>query len=204
MPALLDRLYNLHWVTPDVARSAQPYLGFYHAYLYPHGFRSLINLRGYNAHLRWWQHDKDVVESLHLKMIDVRLSSRLLPARETLIDLVTAFEMAPHPILIKCSGGQDRAGLAAALYVLNLAGPSALGDAQKQLALWPYLHWPRHWQGWLRQLPAFAVEQAGQTPIFDWLCSSYSPQDFADWLAEHGLGGSYHALQTVTPGRDGR
>ena len=218
MSALLDRLYNLHWVTPDVARSAQPYLGFYRAYLHPHGFRSLINLRGYNAHLRWWQQDKNVAESLHLKLIDVRLSSRLLPARETLIDLVNAFETAPHPILIKCSGGQDRTGLASALYVLNRAGPGgvaadrtigrfapgALGDAQKQLATWPYLHWPRRWQGWLRQFPVFAAERAGQTAVFDWLRSSYNPQDFADWLAERGLAGSYRTLQTVTPGRDGR
>ena len=246
MSVLLDRLYNLHWVTPEIARSAQPYLGFYRAFLYPHGFRSLINLRGYNTHLRWWQQDKEVAESLHLKLIDVRLSSRLLPARETLIDLVNAFETAPHPILIKCSGGQDRTGLASALYILNRAGPGgvaadrtigrfapggvaadrtigrfapggvaadrtigrfapgALGDAQKQLALWPYLHWPRRWQGWLRQFPVFAAERAGQTAVFDWLRSSYNPQDFADWLAEHGLAGSYRALQTVTPGRDGR
>ena len=49
MSALLDRLYHLHWVTDQVARCAQPYLGFYAGFLRPHGFKSLINLRGENA-----------------------------------------------------------------------------------------------------------------------------------------------------------
>ena len=36
MPVILDRLYHLHWITPEAARSAQPYLGFYTAFLRAH------------------------------------------------------------------------------------------------------------------------------------------------------------------------
>jgi hypothetical protein len=64
MPALLDRLYHLHWVTQDVARCAQPYLGFYRGFLRPHGFKSLINLRGENADFRWWRTEKRIAQEL--------------------------------------------------------------------------------------------------------------------------------------------
>jgi hypothetical protein len=64
MSLLLDRLYHLHWVTPEAARSAQPYLGFYAAFLAPHGFKAVINLRGENARYRWWRGEKRVTEKL--------------------------------------------------------------------------------------------------------------------------------------------
>src|SRR6478672_8481315 len=78
MSALLDRLYHLHWVTQDVARCAQPYLGFYRGFLRPHGFKSLINLRGENADFAWWRTEKRVAQELGIAHFDVKLSSRNL------------------------------------------------------------------------------------------------------------------------------
>src|SRR5882672_6659287 len=117
MSALLDRLYHLHWVTQDVARCAQPYLGFYEAFLRPHGFRSLINLRGENARYRWWRTERRVAAALKIAHYDVRLSSRNLPSRASLTALFDAFDTAEAPILLKCSGGQDRSAFASALYI---------------------------------------------------------------------------------------
>ena len=77
MSALLDRLYHLHWVTGQVARCAQPYLGFYAAFLRPHGFKSLINLRGENADFRWWWLPELVSSSATFVPPDLAL---LLPA----------------------------------------------------------------------------------------------------------------------------
>ena len=63
MAALLDQLYNLHWVTPEVARSAQPYLGFYRAFLRAHGFRAIVNLRGENPTRYWWKSEKSAADA---------------------------------------------------------------------------------------------------------------------------------------------
>ena len=71
MSVVLDRLYHLHWVKSDLARSAQPYLGFYAAFLRPHGFRSIINLRGPNPEFGWWRQEKRVAEALGHMVADV-------------------------------------------------------------------------------------------------------------------------------------
>jgi protein tyrosine/serine phosphatase len=194
MSRILDRLYHFHWVTPDVARSAQPYLGFYSAYLAPHGFKSLINLRGENADFRWWQAEKRVAASLGIVHFDVRLSSRNLPSRSGLTALFDAFAAAERPLLLKCSGGQDRTGLAAALYLLQLKGPGTLAEAEAQLASWPYLHFPKRHQLWLRHFPAYANAQGGSA-LAQWARESYDPSHFAEWLAARGLKGSYRSFQ---------
>jgi hypothetical protein len=195
MSALLDRLYHLHWVTPEVARSAQPYLGFYASFLRPHRFKSLINLRGENADLAWWRTERRVAEELGIAHFDVKLSSRNIPSRSGLSAVFDAFDGAQYPILMKCSGGQDRTSLAAALYILRRDGPSGLANAEAQFAFWPYLHRPKPYQLWLRQFPAYAVSQARGIPIGDWGRAQYDPKEFAAWLAENGLPRSFRAFQ---------
>jgi protein tyrosine/serine phosphatase len=197
MPAILDRLYHLHWVTPELARSAQPYLGFYAAFLRPHGFKSMINLRGENAGARWWRTEKRTAGRLGIAHFDVRLSSRNLPSRESLTALLEAFAAAEAPVLIKCSGGQDRTSLAAAMFILLRRGPGALPAAEQQFALWPYLHRPKRYQRWLRHFPAYAVAEAGELPLRVWAQSHYSPEKFAAWLENRGLARSYGALQAA-------
>jgi protein tyrosine/serine phosphatase len=198
MAALLDRLYNLHWVTPDVARSAQPYLGFYPSFLRAHGFRSIINLRGPNPAHRWWRREKAMAESLGVAHFDVRMSSRLLPCRESLNALFDAFEQAPRPVLIKCSGGQDRTGLAAALYVLNIGGRGALKMAESQLSFWPYLHRAKPRQRWLRALPAYVAEHSEGVRLDQWVRAGYAPERFAEWLQKRGQSDSYLTIQSRT------
>ena len=126
MSVVLDRLYHLHWVNSDLARSAQPYLGFYRPFLRPHGFRSIINLRGPNPDFGWWRHEKRTAEAMGIAHFDVKLSSKYLPSRSGLAELFAAFEQAKTPLLLKCSGGQDRTSLAAALYLLILRSESYL------------------------------------------------------------------------------
>jgi len=195
MSVVLDRLYHLHWVTAEVARSAQPYFGFYGAFLRPHGFRSLINLRGENAEMRWWRSEKQTAETLGISHFDVRLSSRNLPSRSGLAALFDAFAAARLPMLLKCSGGQDRTGLAAALYLLNWKGKDAIKEAEAQLSFWPYLHRPKRHQLWLRHFPAYAVSQSGAASVGEWARSGYDPQHFAEWLASHGLKDGFYAFQ---------
>lgn len=195
MSLLLDRLYHLHWVTPEAARSAQPYLGFYGAFLKPHGFKSLINLRGENPSFHWWRDEKRIADAMGIAHFDVRLSSRNLPSRSGLAALFAAFERAPLPLLLKCSGGQDRASLGAALYLLHSQGAGALSQAKAQFAFWPYLHRPKSYQFWLQHFPAFAAERAGSMQLSAWARQLYDPRDFAAWLEGQGLKASFRAFQ---------
>lgn len=195
MKAILDRLYNLHWVADGVARSAQPYLGFYRAFLKAHGFRSLINLRGHNPRFSWWHREKRICEELGIRHFDVKLSSRKLPLREVVVSLFEAFDAAPTPMLMKCSGGQDRTSLAAALYLLHKKGASALHEAQAQFAMWPYLHLPVRHQTWLKLFPQFAVEDARGGSLQEWARTRYGPQSFAAWLEARGAADTYRGIQ---------
>jgi protein tyrosine/serine phosphatase len=197
MAALLDRLYNLHWVTEDVARSAQPYIGFYKTFLRAHGFRTIINLRGENPTRRWWQEEARAAEGLKIRHYNVRLSSRLIPARASLIELAEAFERAPRPILVKCSGGQDRASFASAVYLLSAGGKDARALAEAQFALWPYLHRPRLNQEWMQHFPAFVDENIGPAQFDEWLKLGYDQDAYADWLSRNGAPQSFLALQKV-------
>ena len=200
MPVLLDRLYHLHWVNSDLARSAQPYLGFYGAFLRPHGFKSIINLRGPNPEFGWWRHEKRVASALGIAHFDVKLSSKYLPSRSGLAELFTAFEKAQTPLLLKCSGGQDRTSLAAALYLLERRGASAIAEAEGQFAFWPYLHRPKSYQLWLREFPAYAAEQAKGMALGAWARNRYEPQAFAQFLAAKGMAQSFRAFQAEPPG----
>jgi protein tyrosine phosphatase (PTP) superfamily phosphohydrolase (DUF442 family) len=195
MSALLDRLYHLHWVTQDVARCAQPYLGFYRGFLRAHGFKSLINLRGENADFRWWRTEKRIAQELGIAHFDVKLSSRNLPSRSGLVELFGALERAQPPILLKCSGGQDRTSLAAALYILQAKGSAALREADNQFAFWPYLHRPKAYQLWLREFPAYAASEARGMPLAEWVRTRYDPKAFAEFLGAKGLPGSFRAFQ---------
>ena len=197
MSPVLDRLYHLHWVTPELARSAQPYLGFYSEFLRSHGFKTLINLRGENAGSGWWHGEKRTAQRLGIIHIDVKLSSRNLPSRRNLTALIDAFGAAQTPLLIKCSGGQDRTSLAAALFLLLRGGNGALAMAETQFALWPYLHRPKSNQRWLRHFPAYAVSQMNGLTIPDWARTRYSPEEFAGWLAGRGLAKSFSAFQAA-------
>jgi hypothetical protein len=199
MSMVLDRLYHLHWVTQGVARCAQPYVGFYAAFLRPHSFRSLINLRGENASFRWWRTEKRTAAALGIAHFDVKLSSRNIPSRSGLTNLFNAFEQARTPMLIKCSGGQDRTSLAAALYLLQRDGPAALAAAEAQFAFWPYLHRPKSYQRWLKEFPAYAVGQAQGIPLNLWVKERYEPGAFAAFLTSKGLGKGFRAFQAEDP-----
>ena len=103
------------------------------------------------------------------------------------------------PILLKCSGGQDRTSLAAALYLLQRDGPKALAQAEAQFAFWPYLHRPKHYQRWLKEFPAYAVGQARGSPLSVWVRERYDPKAFAAFLVAKGLAKSFRAFQAEGP-----
>jgi hypothetical protein len=201
MRSLGDVLYNFHWVVPgEAARSAQAYAGFLAPFLRSRGIQAVINLRGPNPEFGWWRYENKICDRLGIAHFDVRINSRTLPARQTLIDLLDALDRSPRPFLIKCSGGQDRTSFAAAIYIVDAQGWGAQAQAQNQFAGWPYLHLPKRHQRWARLFLAYASEQAGGRPLRQWIAGDYSPEGFMAWLDARGAQDSFRNL----PGQHAR
>jgi hypothetical protein len=192
---LLNRLYNFHWVERgEAARSSQAYLGGLESFLRSNGIKAIINLRGPHPNVAWWKYESEICERLGVAHFDPTMDSRRLPLRAMLVALFEAFDAAPRPFLVKCAGGQDRTSLAAALYTLHRHGWSAMERAQKQFARFPYLHFPRDHQRWLRLFPVYAQERAKGAPITEWIKREYDPAEFARWLDANGHAGLYKGI----------
>ncbi len=201
MRAPLDILYNFHWIVPGrAARAAQAYAGFLGPFLAQHRIAAIVNLRGPNPHWRWWRREKRVCERRGVAHFDVMLSSRRLPTRAMLVKLIEAFDAAPEPMLLKCSGGQDRTSFAAALYLLHVKGWGAADEALGQFARWPYLHLPKLHQRWLKAFVEFARIEAAGRPLRDWITNSYTHASLKVWLEARGLGDGFRGTYDV-PGR---
>ncbi|HEX4081305.1 MAG TPA: hypothetical protein VHX61_20775 [Rhizomicrobium sp.] len=199
---ILDVPYNFHWIEPgEVARSAQAYAGFLGPFLRAHGVQALVNLRGSNPGHFWWRYETRVCRRAGVVHVDAKLNSRQLPTRAMIVALLDAYDASPRPLLIKCSGGQDRTSFAAGLYLLHRHGPRAFALAERQFAPWPYLHWPKRRQRWLKLFFYFARERTSATSSRDWIEKHYSAHEFRSWLEARGEGQSFHGLYGV-PGSD--
>ncbi len=204
MRSVGDILYNFHWVTPgDAARAMQDWAGGLEPFLKRRGIRAIINLRGRNDDLGWWQKETAIATNAGIAHLDAMLDSRKLPTRQMLVRLIESFDEAPRPFLLKCSGGQDRTSFAAALYLIHRDGWGARRAAMEQFARFPYLHFPKRHQRWLRAFMDFAAEDAKGAPLKSWIARDYTPEKLKAWLDANGLAGSYAAIFT-TPTRSPR
>jgi hypothetical protein len=191
-----DVLYNFHWIVPgEAARSAQAWLGFLGPFLRARRIRSVVNLRGRNPRWRWWRYETRVCAKNRVTHRDVKLNSRNLPTRWLLLEMLTAFDDARRPFLIKCSGGQDRTSFAAALYLLHTRGMESRPEAEAQFARWPYLHLPRQQQRWLKLFLPYLEEQLGARSLRAWIVEEYRPELFKAWLEARGLGDAFRTIQ---------
>src|SRR5581483_12345017 len=98
MRPLGDILYNFHWVVPgEAARAAQAWAGRLAPFLKKRGIRAIINLRGRNDDLSWWQNETKAAAKAGALHFDAMLDSRRLPTRAMLVTVMDAFEAAPKP-----------------------------------------------------------------------------------------------------------
>ncbi|HVV28634.1 MAG TPA: hypothetical protein VHC40_11780 [Rhizomicrobium sp.] len=193
-----DILYNFHWIVPgEAARAMQAWAGGLGPFLRRRGIRAIVNLRGRNDDLGWWKTETATAEAAGIAHFDAMLDSRKLPTRQMLVRLIEAFDTAPRPFMLKCSGGQDRTSFAAALYLIHRDGWGAMEQAHAQFARFPYLHFPKAHQRWLKAFADFAQEDAGGAPLADWIARAYTPEKAKAWLDGHGLSGSYAAIFTM-------
>ena len=198
MRSLGDILYNFHWVVPgEASRAMQAWAGGFGAFLEVRGIRAIINLRGRNDDLSWWKKETATAQGRGIAHLDAMLDSRKLPSREMLVRLIETFNTAPRPFMLKCSGGQDRASLAAALYILFRDGWDALPVARRQFARYPYLHFPKRQQRWLKAFLDFAHADSGGLPLEQWIAQRYTPENLKAWLDSRGLQDGYAAIFTA-------
>jgi protein tyrosine/serine phosphatase len=198
MRPLSDILYNFHWVVPGACgRMAQPWAGGTGPFLEKRGARALINLRGRNDDLSWWKKETGATSARGIAHLDAMLDSRKLPTRAMLMRLIEAFDSAPRPFVLKCSGGQDRTSFAAALYLIHRSGWNAMAEAQAQFARFPYLHFPKKHQRWLKPFLDFAAEDADGLDLAAWIAERYAPERLKAWLDGHGMAETYAGIFLV-------
>jgi protein tyrosine phosphatase (PTP) superfamily phosphohydrolase (DUF442 family) len=134
------------------------------------GLRSLINLRG-QAKNGSDALSRDTAARLGLDFYDMALESRGAPQRDRILRIAEIYHTMRKPGLIHCKSGADRAGLAAALYVLVQGGGTA--EAQRQLS-WRFGHIKQSKTGILDGfLLTYAREGEGRKPFLDWVRDDY-------------------------------
>jgi protein tyrosine phosphatase (PTP) superfamily phosphohydrolase (DUF442 family) len=164
---------NLAKVAPGVWRSNHPTHDRFDRYR-AMGIKAILNLRG-PAHNPPYLFEKDSCDRLGLTLVSVGLYARKAPSRNHVLALFQTFRTIERPFLMHCKSGADRAGFAAALYLLSQEG-ATLAEARKQLS-WRFLHFRASRTGILDHiLDLYAAKLAtGPIGIEDWFRDHYDP-----------------------------
>jgi len=169
---------NLAEVAPGVWRSNQP--SPYRLQKYKDkGIATVLNLRGArpNSHYLF---EKEACNALGLTLISQAFSARNLVAPPKLLALLDIFETIDRPFVMHCKSGADRAGLAAALYLLHIENAD-ITEAKKQLSF-RFLHLRFTQTGILDHvLDAYEADTKTQLiAIRDWIESRYKPKKLTE------------------------
>lgn len=162
---------NLAEIAPGAWRSNQPSPGQLRRHA-AKGLRTVINLRGISSNSNYLL-EAEACAELGLVLRSCPISARRLAPRGLLLDLLDAFETAERPLLIHCKSGADRAGLAAALYLMHVEGQSA-ALASRQLSF-RFMHFRNDSTGVLDyMLDRYAADCAARPmPIREWIETVY-------------------------------
>ena len=175
-------LPNRHPVAEGVWRAGQPGPAQLHAFAHAGG-RTVISLRaGHNIRARILE--EQTCEALRLAFHTLPIRGHRLPGPEELRSAAVLFRAAKRPVLLHCQSGADRAGFAAALWLL-LVEDRPLAEARRHLSP-RYGHNPLGRAGLLDAfLEAYAAETARAPLAFtEWIETSYNPDRIAaEWRA---------------------
>lgn len=126
---------NFHTVVAhELYRSGQPTARQLSYYKKSYDIKTIVNLRGANASSPWYDSEVFQAKKLGIAHIDFRMSAKRELSEADASALIAILSKAEKPILIHCTSGADRSGLAAALYV---AAVSKLGEAtaERQISI---------------------------------------------------------------------
>lgn len=200
---ILARLYNVQPVDKETYRSAQIFGGHVRRLINHYGLRALMNLRGTNPETWWYSNENRVCGNMGVELISVSLSSRKLPPRSLVLEILDALEQAPRPLLIKCSGGADRTSFVSGLYAMQktfeITGASnmdaVVATALHQTRRLPYLHFPKKKQRWIRAFFEFYRDDHQGLSPRTWVERRYNRDRFADHLRGRGLAGCWKEVR---------
>lgn len=183
-------IFRLGWtnfaaVEPGVLyRSNHPTPGRLARFVRELGIATLINLRG-QCRNGSDALSRDAAARLGLDFIDMALESRGAPQRDRIMRLAGIYATMRRPALMHCKSGADRAGIAAALYVLINGGTTA--EAKRQLSL-RFGHIRQSNTGILDSFIAlYAREGEGRKPFLDWVEQDYDEQGLRDSFASRSF-----------------
>lgn len=165
---------NEFTVCPGVVRRSQPSPRDIRRYARL-GYRTVVNLRGPGGGGAYAL-EREACAQAGLRLLDVGASARRLPGAGEIMALDRLFASAEKPMVMHCKSGADRAGLAAALYVV-LAMDGSAEAAQRQLGL-KFLHVKSSSTGILDEvLKSYAAfNKVESIPFRDWVAKHYDPE----------------------------
>ncbi len=136
---------NLHVVKEnELYRSGQMNVSELAAAVKEHKIRSVLNLRGPNVGVPWYDDETQASARLGIEHADIALSAKRDVTDEEVSQLDSLLRSLPKPILVHCQAGGDRVGFVSAYYLHRFGGIPA-NEAAKQLSVlfghFPYLFW---------------------------------------------------------------
>lgn len=163
---------NFAEIAPGVFRSNHPHAGRLNDYK-ARGIRAVLNLRGINGSPSYLMEEAACLAA-GLDLVSVKFAARNAPNRDKLLELLQAFDTIQRPFVMHCKSGADRAGLAAALYLLDQGVP--LEVARRQLSV-RFLHLRFTKTGVQDALLDVYADRLAQGPIGlrDWVRTEYDP-----------------------------
>lgn len=159
------------------------------------GLRSIVCLRG-EPEYGSWPLEVERCRDLGLDVRCITLRSRAAPERETILELKRLFETIDYPALIHCKSGADRAGLAAALYLIFQEGVPPR-EAMRQLSL-RYGHVRQAKTGILGRVFSAYLDETTRNPG-----SCENGTSFEEWVRAHYDPARLEASTTRRPWFDG-
>ena len=176
---------NFDEVAPGVYRSNHPDGRRLRKYR-DMGIKAVLSLRG-SLHRAPQRIEAARCAELGMQFHLLSFSARQPPRRAALRALFHLFDTLPRPFVMHCKSGADRAGLAAALYLLD-QDPANITAAKTQLSR-RYLHFASSATGILDHvLDLYAKRlQQGLIPVRDWFETEYDREAAAhDFAALRG------------------
>lgn len=163
---------NLTEIAPGVWRSNQPSPARIRQAA-DQGIKTIISFRG-TPNISFYLLEKKACEDAGITYIPTKLAARAALPADSYLSVLELFDTTAKPFLFHCKSGADRAGIAAALYLLHVE-KIPLEVAKKQLSF-RFMHLKSTKTGVLDHiLDVYGqdIEKHGPIEIKDWLENYY-------------------------------
>lgn len=160
-------------LSPEMVRTNQP-LPHHIKREAERGIKTIINLRGENRDGSYYL-EKEACARYGVDLVNFRVKSRDVPAKEVLHGARDLFRSVKYPALMHCKSGADRVGFMSTLYLfLHRAEPLDKALAQFH---WTYGHVRHGKTGILDFFFECYLQDAAVTGLdfFDWVDQVYDP-----------------------------